>query len=59
MKNDKGEKVHRQCKKEKGESVVPDERMNLLNLTDAMDQKWIEWLEPQVKLSRNAIVKKD
>jgi len=58
-KNDKGEKVHRQCKKEKGESVVPDERMNLLNLTDAMDQKWIEWLEPQVKLSRNAIVKKD
>jgi hypothetical protein len=57
-KDDNREMVRRQCKKENGESV-PDERMNPLNLTDAMDQKWIEWLEPQVKLPKNHIVKKD
>mmetsp|Transcript_24443 Transcript_24443/g.27287 ORF Transcript_24443/g.27287 Transcript_24443/m.27287 type:complete len:364 (+) Transcript_24443:124-1215(+) len=42
------DKGARKCRKESGESV-PDERMNPLNLTDLMDQKWVEWIEPQVK----------
>jgi len=41
-------KPNRKCKKEHGETV-PDERMYPLNLTEAMDQAWIDWLEPRVK----------
>ena len=45
-------------KKELGKAVA-HERMRLFNLMEAMDQQWINWLEPKVKLSRNAIRKKD
>ena len=41
-------KPNRKCKKEHGETV-PDERMYPLNLTEAMDKAWIDWLEPRVK----------
>lgn len=57
-KGDKGEMVHRDCSAQKGETV-PNPRMNPLNLTEAMHQKWVDWLEPKVKRPRNAIVKED
>jgi len=48
--------THRPCQKELGESVPKNKLMTPLNLTLAMDQEWIAWLEPKVTLGRSALV---